>query len=254
MIEPITIKNVTIGEGIPKIIVPIVQKNARNIVKKAEGIASLDIHMVEWRADFYEDVTDTSSVLETLCALRKALPHKILLFTFRTTNEGGNKEIPREEYLALNLAVAQSGNADVVDIEVLSLGDAAQKHIAEIQSTGTYVIGSNHDFFKTPSHEELVERLCAIQSAGADIPKIAVMPQCKEDVLVLLSATQEMYTKHAKRPIITMSMAPMGVLSRLSGEVFGSSMTFGAVGSVSAPGQIPIEQLKLGLSIIHNAS
>mgnify|MGYP002231440565 CR=1 FL=1 len=45
---------------------------------------------------------------------------------------------------------------------------------------------------------------------NADIPKIAVMPQNKKDVLTLLAATEEMATNYADRPIITMSMAGTG--------------------------------------------
>lgn len=254
MIHPVIIKNITIGEGIPKVIVPIVETRREAIIKMAEKIAKMDIHMVEWRADFYKDAADTGRVLETLAALREAVREKILLFTFRSAHEGGNRSLPHADYLALNLAVAGSGDADVVDVEVFSLGGAAGEYIGKLKSVGAYVIGSSHDFLKTPAREELVNRLCAIQAAGADIPKIAVMPESKEDVLTLLSATQEMFSKHADRPIITMSMAPMGVLTRLSGEVFGSSMTFGAVDRASAPGQIPVEQLVRGLFIIHNAS
>lgn len=88
---------------------------------------------------------------------------------------------------------------------------------------------------------------------GADIPKIAVMPQSAGDVLTLLSATEEMARCYADRPIITMSMSSQGVISRLCGEVFGSSMTFGAVGQVSAPGQIPVDQLCQALEILHNS-
>ena len=55
MIQPLTIRGVTIGEGIPKVIVPIVETSREAILKKAEELSSLDIQMVEWRADFYED-------------------------------------------------------------------------------------------------------------------------------------------------------------------------------------------------------
>ena len=77
-----------------------------------------------------------------------------------------------------------------------------------------------------------------MQDMGADIPKIAVMPQNKRDVLTLLSATEEMVTDYADRPIITMSMAGTGVISRLCGEVFGSSMTSEQRKKASAPGQM----------------
>ena len=114
-------------------------------------------------------------------------------------------------------------------------------------------MGSNHDFQRTPSQADLIFRLRKMQDMGADIPKIAVMPRSAGDVLTLLSATEEMARCYADRPIITMSMSSQGVVSRLCGEVFGSSMTFGAVGQVSAPGQIPVDQLRQVLEILHGS-
>ncbi|CGY42856.1 3-dehydroquinate dehydratase [Salmonella enterica subsp. enterica serovar Typhi] len=84
-------------------------------------------------------------------------------------------------------------------------------------------------------------------------PKIAVMPQSKHDVLTLLTATLEMQQHYADRPVITMSMAKEGVISRLAGEVFGSAATFGAVKQASAPGQIAVNDLRSVLMILHNA-
>ena len=112
---------------------------------------------------------------------------------------------------------------------------------------------SNHDFFKTPSKEEIVSRLCKMQDLGADLPKIAVMPQSTADVLTLLCATDEMVTKFAKTPIITMSMAGIGVISRLSGEIFGSALTFGAAKEASAPGQLSVDKLNKVLEVIHES-
>ena len=77
------------------------------------------------------------------------------------------------------------------------------------------------------------------------------MPQSKADVLTLLSATEEMATNFADRPIITMSMAATGLISRLCGEVFGSAATFGAVGKASAPGQMNAKDLETILSLLH---
>ena len=109
---------------------------------------------------------------------------------------------------------------DLVDVEAF-IGDTyVEKVVKTSHECGVKVIASNHDFRKT---------------------KIAVMPQSTEDVLTLLSATEEMRRCYADRPVITMSMAGTGVLSRLCGEVFGSALTFGAAGKVSAPGQIDVE-------------
>ena len=92
-----------------------------------------------------------------------------------------------------------------------------------------------------------------MQELGADIPKIAVMPQNKKDVLTLLSATEEMATDFADRPIITMSMSGTGVVSGLCGEVFGAALAFGAVGKASAPGQMGAGDLQTVLGLLHKS-
>jgi 3-dehydroquinate dehydratase-1 len=92
-----------------------------------------------------------------------------------------------------------------------------------------------------------------MQDLGADIPKIAVMPKCKLDVLELLEATVIMSEKYADRPIITMSMSGTGVITRLAGEVFGSALTFGAAKKASAPGQIGVEDLYSALQLLHSS-
>jgi 3-dehydroquinate dehydratase-1 len=77
------------------------------------------------------------------------------------------------------------------------------------------------------------------------------MPKSPSDVIALLAATEEMNTKYAKKPIVTMSMSDMGMVSRISGEKFGSAITFGTVGRASAPGQIPADELRKVLEILH---
>lgn len=253
MIRPIRIRNVEIGTGAPKIIVPIVGKNREAILEKGREIAPMPVHMVEWRADHYEEIEDIPAVLSTLHALREILGDLPLLFTFRTKKEGGERAIADEAYEALNLAVANSGDADCIDVEIFSGDELVSRIIAGAHKAGVRVVGSNHDFFATPAEEEIVSRLQKMQAMDCDLPKIAVMPQSTQDVLTLLSATAKMHEEFADRPIITMSMSPKGVISRLSGECFGSAMTFGAVGQVSAPGQIPAGDLKDVLDLLHKA-
>ena len=158
-----------------------------------------------------------------------------------------------EKYAELNKAVAATGNADIIDVEIFTGDDIVREMIDAIHASGAKVIASNHDFDKTPAKSDLIYRLRKMQDMGADIPKIAVMPQTKKDVLTLLSATEEMASDYADRPIITMSMAGTGVISRLCGEVFGSSMTFGAAKKASAPGQMGVNDLNTVLGLLHNA-
>ena len=250
--KTVMLRNVEVGCGKPKVIVPIVAATAQGILEKAREFRAHALDVVEWRVDFYEDVFQLPKVLSTLKELREILGETPILFTFRTKKEGGEKEIDMEAYTALNTAVAQSGGADAVDVEIFSGDEVVRRNIQAIHAAGKAVVGSNHDFGGTPDKADLLFRLRKMQELGADIPKIAVMPRCPADVIALLDATQEMSGKYADRPIITMSMGA-GVVSRLCGEYFGSAMTFGAVGQVSAPGQIPVEELNAAMDILHRA-
>ena len=163
------------------------------------------------------------------------------------------KAISSEDYKALNMAVAKSGYVDFIDVEAFTGEEIVKSMIQEAHSYGVKVIASNHDFDATPEKDETVRRLRMMQDYGADIPKMAVMPKSKQDVLTLLSATLEMSEQFADRPIITMSMAGTGVVSRLTGETFGSALTFGAASKASAPGQVGVHELKQVLDIIHSS-
>lgn len=251
--NPVVVRNVKIGEGIPKICVPIVGVTKEEIIQEAASLETVPVDVVEWRADWFEHVFDMEKVKEMLSELRMTLKDRPLLFTFRTRKEGGEKEIQAEAYAALNKAAAETGYVDLVDVEAFTGDEVVREIIEAVHQTGVKVIGSNHDFSKTPAQEEIVGRLRKMQELGADIPKIAVMPQNKRDVLTLLLATEEMAREYADRPIITMSMAGTGVVSRLCGEVFGSALTFGAAKKASAPGQMGVRDLETVLELLHKS-
>ena len=253
MSKIVEVKNVKIGQGIPKIAVPIVGTNNAELIEEAKGLKELNFDIVEWRVDFYEDVEDIEKVKEILSEIRIILSHTPILFTFRTKNEGGEREVPIEYYVKLNCEIAKTKKIDLVDVELFT-GDVFVKEVVETaHSNGVKVVMSNHDFSKTPSKEQIVLRLIKMKELNADLPKIAVMPQNEADVLTLLSATNEMKQKYSDQPIITMSMAGMGVISRLCGEFFGSALTFGAAKKASAPGQIGVEDLNTVLQILHKS-
>lgn len=250
---PVKVRNIVIGEGMPKICVPIVGVTKEDIIAEAKSFDAIPVDVVEWRVDWFENVFDTEAVKDVLKELREALGETALLMTFRTSKEGGEKAIEADKYAELNIAAAQSGYVDLVDVEIFTGDEVVSRIIKEAHAAGVKVVASNHDFDKTPDQDDIVSRLRKMQDMDADIPKIAVMPQNKKDVLTLLAATEEMYSEYADRPIITMSMAGTGVISRLCGEVFGSALTFGAAKKASAPGQMGVNDLHTVLNLLHNA-
>ena len=242
----VSIKNVLLGEGRTKICVPIIGKTVDEIYQEAREISSTEADIVEWRVDFYEDVMSSSKVLDVVKELTNILDEKPVLFTFRTKAEGGEKEISEEAYISLLKEVIEQNLVGVVDVELFK-GETTLETISDYaMNYDVKVIASNHDFNKTPEKEEIKRRLMLMREKGAHVSKMAVMPQSEADVLTLLSATEELHRECQDMTIITMSMGKLGVVSRLSGGVFGSAMTFGArnEASASAPGQVEVSVLK----------
>ncbi|WP_392566523.1 type I 3-dehydroquinate dehydratase [Utexia brackfieldae] len=252
--KTITIKGLEIGKGAPKIIVPIVGKTEKAILDEAQLLTTIDFDVLEWRVDHFHEVDNIDSVKKIAEKLTQVLPNKPILFTFRSAKEGGEKSVSIDFYVKLNKALAASGFVDLIDVEIFT-GDTFVKEMIETaHAHHVSVIASNHDFDKTPEKDDIVGRLRKMQTLGADIPKIAVMPQSTSDVLTLLAATAEMAEKYADRPIITMSMAGLGGISRIAGETFGSAMTFGAAKTASAPGQLDIKALRQILTTLHKSA
>lgn len=251
--KPVIVRNIKIGEGQPKICVPIVGTTKEAILAEAKNFSSIPVDVAEWRADWFESVFQMDEVLDTARALREILEDIPILFTFRTKKEGGERDIGSKEYTALNIEIARSGYVDLIDVEVFSGDDVVTYIIEKAHEHKVKVVASNHDFHKTPEKDDIIRCLKKMDQLGADILKIAVMPHSKQDVLTLLSTTLEMSEMYTAKPIITMSMSGTGVISRLTGEFFGSALTFGAASKASAPGQIGVKELEQVLSIIHNS-
>jgi len=250
MTQAVNVKNIAFREGETLICVPLIGKTLDDVKASARSLATAGADLIEWRVDHFTQVRDAEQVQHALAEIRALLADIPLLFTFRSKREGGETEISDEAYFALNRQAAVSGLVDLIDIELFNDEAQIRAVIDAAHTAGVKVIMSNHDFHKTPAQEDIVYRLRRMQDLGADLPKIAVMPQSPQDVLTLLSATLTMKEKYATRPIITMSMAKMGGVSRVTGRLFGSAMTFGTVGQASAPGQIAIAQLREMMDIL----
>lgn len=252
MKKVVTIKGVKIGEGLPKICVPMVGETICQLVEEANFLKNLDLDVVEWRVDFFQSVTNIDKVKEALQAIRTILADKPIVFTFRSAKEGGEKEVSTEFYVELNKSISETKQVEVIDVELFNDEKDVKELVEAAHANGVAVIISNHDFKKTPAKEQIIARLRKAAELGGDLPKIAVMPTCVADVITLLDATRIVNEEYADGPIITMSMAGRGVISRLSGELFGSALTFGAAKKASAPGQISVVDLRKTIQLLHN--
>lgn len=249
----VVLRSTVLGAGTPAICVPLMGGTVDDLRADAAALPVEEIDVIELRIDHLGAVDREAEVRAAISAVRDALPEGLpILFTFRSKAEGGEREITPDDYEALLALAVATGEVDAIDVEMFTPRDTLDRVVAGARAAGVAVVMSSHDFERTPPAEEIVSRLRTQQSLGADVVKIAVMPRTRRDVVTLLDATVTYGDGPDARPAITMSMAGLGVMSRLAGETFGSCLTFGAVGKISAPGQIDAGDLRRVLHLLHD--
>lgn len=236
-----TVRGLTLGSGRPKICVPISFKSSCEIPGEIERLGSAAVvDIAEWRADGFNLWYEPQAVMLTLKALRQSLNVPII-FTCRTSSDGGLISPSSEYYVNLLRAAVISGNADIVDVELNSGEEAVKEIIKASKDTGTGTILSFHNFSETPG--DISSLLNRMLQYDADIYKVACMPKSKEDVIALMAAATGFLKENPKKLLISISMGSLGVITRVMAGFTGSPLTFGSAGRESAPGQIDSTRL-----------
>ena len=246
----IKIKNIKLGEGAPKICVPVIEKNEKEIIKYIKYINKLPIDIIEWRADFYlEDIIYNEeseiNIIEISKSIKK-ITNKPILFTVRSDKEGG-KIKNNFYYKIINIykSVIENKCFDLIDLEILSLKEKDIKNIIKLaKENNIKTIISNHNFNKTPSKKYIISLINKMIKLKCDIVKVAYMPKNKKDVIILLDSITEI----KDFPTIAISMGKLGTITR----IFGSVITFASAKSSSAPGQLEAMKLKYILDNIYD--
>jgi 3-dehydroquinate dehydratase I len=240
---PLIIRGTEFGGPKPLFCIPLVAKELEQLLSQAHAAHDLRADVVEWRADSYSELT-AKSLVEAARALRSSLEREPVLFTLRISTEGGMQQMDQDLRLACIDEVLRSGLVDLVDVELCNGPEVLQSIIKTARDRAKRVIISFHDFHGTPPNETLLEKISSMIRQGADIAKIACMPREPADVLRLLQVTLVARQSFPSVPLCTISMASLGLLTRVAGFLYGSDMTFAAGTASSAPGQIAIAEAR----------
>jgi 3-dehydroquinate dehydratase-1 len=241
---PLNVRGRELGGPRPFFCIPLVSSRDAELVAQAEIARGLNPDLVEWRADYSHDCSP-AGLLSLAAALREALPDHPILFTLRKKAEGGAQEIAQPDRQSAIEAVLRSGAIDLLDLELHNEPEFLQSLIAVAREQRVPVILAFHDFQTTPPTETLHATIAAMCQAGADVAKLAVMPQTPEDVLRLLQLTSEARKQYPGLPLAIMGMGSLGSITRVAGFLYGSDMAFAVGKLASAPGQIPIAEARL---------
>ena len=222
-----------------KIVVPIMPTSLEEAqALELSRFAGADI--IEWRADFL----DKDSILTVAPAIFEKFAGFEIIFTIRTTREGGNIELTDAEYVALINDVSAIYSPDYIDFEYFT-----HKAVFDQMLGYSNLVLSYHNFNETP--ENLMELLSEMTNLTPRVVKVAVMPQHDQDVLDLLNFTRGFKAYNTNQEFATMSMGKLGRLSRLAGDLVGSSWTFASLDNASAPGQVSLADMRKVMEVLN---
>ncbi|MBK6334585.1 MAG: type I 3-dehydroquinate dehydratase [Betaproteobacteria bacterium] len=252
-IKAIDTRGRKLGGETPLLCTPLVGRTRERVLAEATSVLRQKPDLIEWRVDFFDAIGDTDAVVATARALREVVGKRPVIFTRRAESEGGERiPIDDEAVVGLYAAVAATRLVDFVDFEIGN--DPA--HLRRVRECTRQheirLILSYHNVGYTPGHDYLVDRFFEAERLGADVAMVQVMPRNRADVLRLLSATAEADDK-TRIPLISISLGPLGSVTRMVGGLFGSWLSFAVGESASAPGQIPIGDLVSVYDILRRA-
>lgn len=182
-------------------------------------------------ADIVEVRLDLTGVL-SLDAARSSLTDipVPLILTLRSAEEGGEFRGSHAEWWSVLEPLLRF--ATFVDVE-----QKFMVYAPRLRERGKIVITSLHTP-SMPGPDELLALVTRLRGGG-DIPKIAVMPSSKDDILSLLS-----FTLHAEKPVVVSTMGERFRSVRLMLPLFGSEFFFCHTGTPTSPGQYHIREWK----------
>lgn len=208
------------------------------VISSERTLAHLDpaakppFDVAEFRVDLFG--VDSAGWLVHAEAFRKAgIP---VLLTLRHKREGGHWYRDEDERGKVYREALPYVSA--IDVEIHS--DLMIPLARSAREAGRVVIGSYHDFHRTPTEAELDAVIREGFAAGADVVKIAAFAHAPEDLDRLRGRLDVFPDRH----LSLLGMGPLGPDSRVHLACAGSCLTYGFVDESSAPGQLSAAKLR----------
>jgi 3-dehydroquinate dehydratase I len=202
-------------------------------------IKSLGVGLLELRADLFKKL-DPAYIVDQI-KRRKLLKIPLLLTLRNQKNEGAVKIFSDEKKWQIISAALPL--VDMIDIELSS--SLLKQVMIKTRKLGKKVIVSSHYLQGTPKDLEPI--LKKSLSARADIVKIAAKANSMDDVMTMLNFTH----RHRKQSLITMSLGPLGAISRIVLPAMGSLYTYTFLNKPTAAGKVDVVTLKSHLKVYY---
>lgn len=179
--------------------------------------------LIELRLDCFAEIPDKIPELT-----------QPVILTFRPAEQGGYRQLTREERQRFWSSIAPQAETVWWDIE----GDL----VSDLECDWSRVIVSHHDFSSVPHDlEQIYERLARTPAA---VLKIAVQANDILDCIRIFNLLDR--ARNEGRELIAIAMGNAGIATRILGPSRGSFLTYGALDdqSATAPGQVNARKLR----------
>ncbi|CDO96272.1 unnamed protein product [Kluyveromyces dobzhanskii CBS 2104] len=192
---------------------------------------------VELRVDHLSSYS-SDFVTKQISLLRAATNSLPIIFTIRTTSQGGKFPDEDSETLENLMTVALKNAVEYIDLELTLNSNVVYKVLN--RKANTKIIGSHHDFAAKFSWDdsEWENRYNQALSFDVDIIKFVGTATKFEDNLSL----EKFRSTHAVKPLIAINMTETGQLSRVLNTVL-TPVTSKLLPSASAPGQLTLAEI-----------
>jgi 3-dehydroquinate dehydratase / shikimate dehydrogenase len=197
----------------PRLVIVASAPTTAELRRRRDAAAHAGADLVELRLDSVADPDVTAALAGRTCPV---------IVTCRPEWEGGAFKDSEGERRRILESALQEG-AEFVDVE------AKAAFAADVvrATGGQRIVLSMHDFDGVPA--DLIDRVRAMRSAGAEFVKVAVMARSLSDNLRLLQLERA-------RNTVLIAMGPAGAATRLLAAHFHSAWSY--AGDGYAPGQI----------------
>lgn len=207
-----------------KICVSVCAETADKFINKIRQAAEF-ADMIELRFD----CLDENEIDVVVTHIAELAANKPLLATFRSQDQGGNRQITLEQRKEFWIDLPTTFRA--ADLE---------EDIVDVQPAAEYRIVSFHDFDGVPNDlADIYQRLASHDA----VVKIAVQANDITDTIPLWKLLEQ--ARSEGRELIPIAMGEAGKWTRILGLAHGSPLTYASLesGSETAPGQISAKDL-----------
>ncbi|MCE9501740.1 MAG: type I 3-dehydroquinate dehydratase [Leptospira sp.] len=159
------------------------------------------------------------------------------IFTYRLSEDSDQKKKAELNFADIKEFLNEFDNQkNFIDVEINRKNGIFRNY----KDHNFSIIYSFHDFEKVISLKKMRDRIGKISGyrSGRDILKFAVTPSNANELVDFLCDIRCLSLEYK---IAGLAMGPLGIISRIAGDSFGSCFSYCSIGEPRAPGQVSVK-------------